>query len=246
MGWDEEYGVSIIKPTSFDQRDKIINILLVNNHYLPIIHLNRLLNSNQQRNYNRTLKYCQRCLRTFATQKKLEEHTPFCLLKKPIRQNMPAKKEFAFNKWIKTGSPPAVFYGDVEALLLSDGTHQPIMSAFLLVPHERTGQCTAFYSFTGLNCIQTMLEKIEELSFQFYWFMQNESTKKMIPLTFQQKHQFVTANNCYLCKLNFGNKIKCRDHDHLTGEYRGPTCQLCNLSLREQRTTYPIVFHNLR
>ena len=41
---------------------------------------------------------------------------------------------------------------------------------------------------------------------------------------------------------------KLRDHDHLTGKYRGPAHSKCNLSLRidPYRTPIPVFFHNLK
>ena len=42
--------------------------------------------------------------------------------------------------------------------------------------------------------------------------------------------------------------IKCRDHDHLTGKYRGPTHQDCNLNYRidPDKIQIPCFFHNLK
>jgi hypothetical protein len=39
-------------------------------------------------------------------------------------------------------------------------------------------------------------------------------------------------------------QIRCRDHDHLTGLYRGAACRKCNLNNRKPRIL-PIFFHNL-
>ena len=59
----------------------------------------------------------------------------------------------------------------------------------------------------------------------------------------------------YISILNYfivTDKDKCRDHDHLTGEYRGACHNICNLSLRykvnvsNQQFYAPVFFHNLR
>ena len=138
---------------------------------------------------------------------------------------MPEKTEYQFNKWGKSMSPAFVFYGDVEALLLPDGTHQPIMAAFLLLPHERTGQSPSYHSFTGRECIQSMLKKMEELAIQSWWFLETNGRKVMQPLSSLQQQEFTHAEKCYLCQNSFLDETKkCRDHDHLTGQYRGAAC----------------------
>ena len=57
------------------------------------------------------------------------------------------------------------------------------------------------------------------------------------------KYRF--QNQCYMCESGFTpyksiqsmdddekKKIKCRDHDHLTGKFRGAACSECNLSCK--------------
>jgi hypothetical protein len=67
----------------------------------------------------------------------------------------------------------------------------------------------------------------------------------MIELTDEQKIFHAHAQNCYLCHKPFTKENhKTRDHDHLTGFYRGPSCNNCNLKNRKQMVL-PIFFHNL-
>jgi hypothetical protein len=40
------------------------------------------------------------------------------------------------------------------------------------------------------------------------------------------------------------NQVKVRDHDHITGKYRGPAHQFCNLKLQFPNGI-PVIFHNL-
>eukprot|EP00102_Acyrthosiphon_pisum_P017244 XP_008188546.1 PREDICTED: uncharacterized protein LOC103310883 [Acyrthosiphon pisum] len=63
----------------------------------------------------------------------------------------------------------------------------------------------------------------------------------------KKSHQNVVAQgSCPLCKskfiTTFNNAVK--DHDHLTGKYRGTVCSKCNL-LMEKPSFVPIFFHNL-
>ncbi|XP_039303155.1 uncharacterized protein LOC120357221 [Solenopsis invicta] len=77
----------------------------------------------------------------------------------------------------------------------------------------------------------------------------------MEQLTRQQKEAFLNATHCHICEKPFiSNKClsryewldnrRVRDHCHLTGKYRGPAHNKCNLNYKK---TYviPVVFHNL-
>ena len=54
-----------------------------------------------------------------------------------------------------------------------------------------------------------------------------------------------SALRCYLCEMEFTeDNGKVRDHDHLTGIYRGPACNRCNINYKLPRFI-PVVLHNL-
>ncbi len=67
-----------------------------------------------------------------------------------------------------------------------------------------------------------------------------------------KKAAFYVAARCYLCYKLLGID-RVRDHDHLTGNYRGPAYSDCNLNLQyantnrlENKFFIPVIFHNLR
>ncbi|XP_076285537.1 uncharacterized protein LOC143211597 [Lasioglossum baleicum] len=67
----------------------------------------------------------------------------------------------------------------------------------------------------------------------------------MKQLTNEQCEAFINAAHCHICEKPFeGNDIRVRDHCHLTGRYRGPAHQDCNLNYKNS-FCIPIVFHNL-
>ena len=54
---------------------------------------------------------------------------------------------------------------------------------------------------------------------------------------------------CHICGKHIkNNEIKCRDHCHLTGQYRGPVHQYSNLNYRiiPDEVQIPCFFHNLK
>ena len=56
-----------------------------------------------------------------------------------------------------------------------------------------------------------------------------------------EKHR--ANSKCAKCERGFA--IKVRDHDHLTGRYRGALCRGCNLQRRET-FEIPVYVHNLQ
>ena len=66
-------------------------------------------------------------------------------------------------------------------------------------------------------------------------------------LTEDEEKQFTLATSCYLCGIDYNNEdIKCRDHDHMTGAYRGSAHQKCNLQYSFKNYKVPVIFHNLK
>ena len=66
-----------------------------------------------------------------------------------------------------------------------------------------------------------------------------------------QQEDHNKATRCYLCQKQFNENEetaqKHADHCHITGDYRGPTCQYCNLNnLSLKGMELPIFFHNLK
>lgn len=74
----------------------------------------------------------------------------------------------------------------------------------------------------------------------------NEIIKKhkpMMQLTEAKQNDYKTSIYCHICKhLLFGDKV--RDHDHMTGQYRGAAHSYCNLNFKVC-SFIPVVFHNL-
>ena len=69
--------------------------------------------------------------------------------------------------------------------------------------------------------------------------------KDMI-LTKVDERNFKNADKCYICKKRYSEKdIRVRDHCHVTGKYRGPAHQDCNINCR-LTDKIPVIFHNLR
>ncbi|KAJ8909678.1 hypothetical protein NQ315_011382 [Exocentrus adspersus] len=60
-----------------------------------------------------------------------------------------------------------------------------------------------------------------------------------------QEHEFAISTHCHICEKPFeAGELKTKDHCHLSGMYRGPAHQKCNLNYKNS-ITVPVVSHNL-
>ena len=60
----------------------------------------------------------------------------------------------------------------------------------------------------------------------------------------QEEVQFEQAEECLLCE-NPLDDTKVKDHDHLTGKYRGAAHNICNIQSQQRSSSFvPIFFHN--
>ena len=73
---------------------QIINILKKNDHFYGISNMNRLLNSGLS---NRHRKWCERCIRPFHTQAKLDQHRLLCYQAKRQVEIMPLEEKKNLN-----------------------------------------------------------------------------------------------------------------------------------------------------
>ena len=65
----------------------------------------------------------------------------------------------------------------------------------------------------------------------------------MIPLTKEEEDNYNKENICYICKKDFNNDTKVRDHCQFTGKYRGAAHNTCNLRYKIPKNI-PVIFHN--
>ena len=97
---------------------------------------------------------------------------------------------------------------------------------------------------------------VETLSEDFKPIYDILKTPKPMIMSNFDKISHEKSEKCYACGIKFGTErknertkrkekiVKCRDHCHITGKYRGAACDKCNLRMKVPRFV-PVLFHNL-
>lgn len=95
----------------------------------------------------------------------------------------------------------------------------------------------------GGDCIKWFINELKCLSYYV-----NDIVSHIVPMELLkdlQKYEFQIAQVCHICEKVFQrDEIKCHDHCHFIGKYRGATHQNCNVNYQTSHVI-PIVFHNL-
>ena len=97
---------------------------------------------------------------------------------------------------------------------------------------------------------------VETLSEDFKPIYDILKTPKPMIMNNSDKTAYEKSEKCYACGIQFGSErinektkkkekiVKCRDHCHITGKYRGAACGKCNLKMKVSKFV-PVLFHNL-
>jgi hypothetical protein len=79
------------------------------------------------------------------------------------------------------------------------------------------------------NCTKIFLKDMVDLSIKFKDTYSRNIVMK--PLTQEETEKYCASENCYLCEKPFTqDDYKVIDHSHVTGKYRGPSHNSCNLN----------------
>ena len=98
-----------------------------------------------------------------------------------------------------------------------------------------------YISYFGTDCkkwfVKEML-KIEQEANNYF------KSNIEVQITPQEEESVLLAEECWFCENPLGDE-KVRDHDHLTGKYRGAAHDICNINCKQKSSSFvPIFFHN--
>jgi hypothetical protein len=257
-----------------NERETHIDLLFMEEegkqHYAYIKDFDRLV-SNQLSSHNGATKICKRCLTVHDGQEKLQEHQKDCNKNPVAKVVMPEPYEdkqgnivqpiVEFKNWQHSTELPIVIYADFEAALrdVQGPPYDPYRSSTTKVQqHEAMSYCFFVHTtlppekmvdvplepqiYRGENAAARFLEQLEEVSRTVKKIYKDIVPMKLTP---QEEEAYQEATECYFCKGSFTKEdYKVRDHCHVTGQFRGPSHNSCNLNAKHPNFI-PILMHNL-
>lgn len=171
-----------------------------------------------------------------------------CAIKMPTEET----KSVTFKNFKNTLKVPFVVYADFESILnpitnrSGDKTEAyQRHEAFSIGYYFKDGiddQNSYYKDYRGEDCIKWFCVEL----YGIYGRIKPQfDTIIPMQLTSEEEDAFQAAQMCHICANPFSIlDTKTRDHNHLTGQFRGAAHQGCNLLFQDSRTV-PVIFHNL-
>ncbi|CAB3995060.1 Gastrula zinc finger [Paramuricea clavata] len=232
-----------------------------NNHYVLIKDINRMLYSVS--GYEHKKHFCLYCLHSCKSEELLKKHKETCLeVNGTQATKLPSKgTKIKFKNHRNSMPAPFVIYADFESILVPEErkvdpesseeksttdlyqTHKACSFGLKTVCHYDDQYSGEYISYVGEDATNVFLKTVLKESIRCRE-MVNKIFKKKMVITPEQEAEFWMTRNCSICGNDLGDD-RVRDHDHVTGMYRGAAHNMCNLKYRITWKV-PVVFHNLR
>ena len=99
-----------------------------------------------------------------------------------------------------------------------------------------------YESLLGYDNVDWFVKEVIKLENKMAFYFKN--TKKDIIMTQEDEEDYRNKSICRFCEKNIESD-KVRDHCHLTGKYRGPSHNVCNINVKQKGSNFiPFAFHN--
>ena len=233
---------------SKNESDKVIDFLIYKNHYALIKKLHVFLG-----NHNNSF-VCRRCLSSYACENALKNHKEKCgddnkcTIRISNESHLYWKKHFHKN--------PLYFriIADFEANNEKDNSkignkttniykQNPVLNGYYIISELEDVLESGYYeSPLGYDNVDWFVKEVIKSENKMASYFKN--TKKDIIMTQEDEEDYKNNNICRFCEKNIESD-KVRDHCHLTGKYRGPAHNICNINVKQKDSNFiPFAFHN--
>ena len=200
---------------------------------------------------------CRRCLTAFSPEPVLVDHMERCINQQPTTITFSWKDHLKFEDYHMKVPVPVRVYADFECINQPQNIpnvlfkQMPIsVGCYVISPSGNK-----YSSYFGTDCTKWFVNRmltLEKIASNYF------KTNLEVQITPEEEESFKLAEECWLCEEPFGSSVdfsksrenplddtKVRDHDHLTGKYRGAAHNICNINCKQRSSSFvPIFFHN--
>ena len=233
---------------SKNNSDRVIDLAFYKNHYILIKTLDVFLGDHNKK------FICRRCLSSYTSKNMLIKHREKCgddnitTIKTSNKSHLHWEKHFHKN--------PLYFriYADFEAdnekadSILGNKTtnlykQNPVLNGYYILSElEDILKSEYHQSPLGYDNGNWFVNEIIKLETKMAFYFKN--TNKDTIITDEDEEDYKNNNICRFCEKNIESD-KVRDHCHLTGKYRGPAHNTCNINVIQKQSNFiPFIFHN--
>ena len=221
-----------------------IDLLLFENHYCLITKLHCLLNKDSHMKW-----VCRRCLTAFSSENTLSQHIDRCQKQQPTKISFSYKYHLKFEDHHMKIPLPIRVYADFECINQPQNNPKvlfkqiPITVGFYVISPFGN----KYSSYFGTDCTKWFVKEMLKLELEANKYFK---TNLELQITPEEEESFQQSTICWLCENSLDNTegalcTKVRDHDHLTGQYRGAAHTICNINCKQRSSSFvPIFFHN--
>ena len=266
FGYDKTDGIVPLYHTKA-VKEQHISLLLIKegekSHYCLIKDFSKLMAHRTA--YGHRMFYCSNCLHGFIREDLLTSHQELCYKQKAQKIEFPKEDvTIKFNNIQKQLRVPFVIYADFECFTekiqgcvnnpgRSNTTkyqkHTPSGFSYVVISsNPKYSRPPVLYR--GKDVVDKFLSCLMDEEQRIVPILKNPMPLKM---TAREEQAFQDAHDCHICDKPLGTD-RVRDHDHLSGNFRGAAHNKCNLAFKYQKVNeklpesyvIPVVFHNLR
>ena len=233
---------------SKNESDNVIDLIIYKNHYALIKKLHVFLGDHNNRFVCRRYLNSYTCENALMNRKEKCGDDNICTIRTSNKSHLYWKKHFYRN--------PLYFriIADFEAHNEIDGSNignkttniykqNPVLNGYYIKSELEDVLESGYYeSPLGYDNVDWFVKEVIKVENKMAFYFKN--TKEDIIMTEQDEEDFGIDNICRFCEKEILSD-KVRDHCHLTGKYRGPAHNTCNINVKQKDSNFiPFAFHN--